>query len=204
MRTHSGHASVALVLTSVLMATAQSPGTTPVLVSPPQAIVNTSAPAANASVITVTPPETADFSSMLSNITFSSVGLDVGTAVSQFNASIPLQAENTTTPPLDTFNTSVASLLPQNSTQAVGKDNSTTLLIADPSWGKAILVNASSLNTTQLVVSNATDLGSATAFTTVYNTTTVRRALSSSPPTSMFLLSLPESCFVKFTGCAKH
>ena len=139
---------------------------------------NTSAPAANASVTTVMPPETLASSSELQNVTFSSIGTEMGATASQFNASIPLQTDSTTVAPLETFNTSVASLLPENATSAT--NDSSTLLIADPSWGKEIVVSASSLNTTQLVVSNATDLGSTTAFTTVYNTTTVRNAHSPS------------------------
>jgi len=84
-----------------------------------------------------------------------------------------MQAENSTISPLATHNASIASLLPQNATQNVGKNNSGTLLIADPSWGAAIVVNASNLHATQLVVSNTTSAGSTTVFTTVYNTTTV-------------------------------
>lgn len=112
----------------------------------------------------------------LQNVTFSSVGIEVGATAPQFNASIPLQTDNTTVAPLESFNTSVASLLPANATSAT--NDSSKLLIADPSWGKEIVVLASSLNTTQLVVSNATDLGSTTAFTTVYNTTTVNCILT--------------------------
>ena len=136
--------------------------------------VNTSAPAVNADVVTVDFTSIAAASSALTNVSLSSVGFDVGTAVSQFNVSFPMQADNTTIAPLATHDTSVASLLPQNATQSVGKNNSGTLLVADPSWGAAILVNASTLNSTQLVVSNSTSVGSTTVFTTVYNTTTVR------------------------------
>nr|QOL01204.1 putative extracellular protein TR9_013c [Trebouxia lynnae] len=163
-----------LALTAVLMARAESPVATPLPVSPASlAIVNTSAPAANASVVTVMPPESFSSISVLTNITFASVGLNIAAAVSQFNASIPVQAANSTIAPLRTVNASVASLLPSNATQVISENDSSTLLVADPSWGKAIVVNASSLNSTKLVVSNATDLGATTIFTTVYNTTTV-------------------------------
>ena len=169
-----------LGLSSMLVASAQSPDptTTPLPVSTVDYMYNTSAPAANASVITVIPPETLASSSELQNVTFSSIGFELGATASQFNASIPLQADNTTVAPLESFNTSVASLLPENTTSATNDSN--TLLIANPSWGKEIVVPASSLNTTQLVVSSATDLGSTTAFTTVYNTTTVSNAHSRS------------------------
>lgn len=168
------HSLFVLALAFILVASAQSPGptTTPASVSPGAAF-NTSAPAANASLVTVAPPEVLT-SEDLQNVTFSSVGFGGGTTASQFNASIPLQAtDNATVAPLETFNTSVASLLPRNATQVISKNDSSTLLIVDPSWGTEIVVKASSLNSTQLVVSNATDLGSTTAFTTVYNTTTV-------------------------------
>lgn len=169
-----------LALTAVLVANAESPVTTPVPVSPASlAIVNTSAPAANASIVTVMPPQTLETPSILSNITFASVGLDIAAAASQFNASIPLEAVNSTIAPLKTVNASVASLLPANATQVINKNDNSTLLVADPSWGKAIVVNASSLDSTKLVVSNATDLGGTTVFTTVYNTTTVCTTWSS-------------------------
>ena len=178
MKRHSCCVLCVLALSSILLANAQSPD--PILTPLPGSTVdyNTSAPAANASVTTVMPPETLTSSSELQNVTFSSIGTETGATASQFNASIPLQTDSTTVAPLETFNTSVASLLPDNATSATNDSN--TLLIADPSWGKEIVVSASSLNTTQLVVSNATDLGSTTAFTTVYNTTTVSSAHSPS------------------------
>ena len=173
MRRHSRSILCVVALSSVLATSAQSPDptTTPLPVSTVD--FNTSAPAANASVVTVIPPEALTSSLELQNVTFSSVGLEMGAP--QFNASIPLQTDNTTVAPLESFNTSVASLLPENATSAT--NDSSKLLIADPSWGKEIVVLASSLNATQLVVSNATDLGSTTAFTTVYNTTTVNCTL---------------------------
>ena len=169
-----------LVLVSTLTASAQSPApsTTPVSVAAGLPF-STRAPAANASVVTVVPPEALTSSSDFQNVTFSSIGLGGGTTASQLNASIPLQTtDNATVSPLETFNTSLASLLPRNATQVINKNDSSTLLIADPSWGKEIVVKASSLNSTQLVVSNATDFGSTTAFTTVYNTTTVHASQS--------------------------
>lgn len=149
----------------------------PVPGSPPAEIssssVNTSAPAVNATVTPVIPPVSVMTSAVLTNLSLSSLGFTVGAAASQFNVSFPMQAENTTISPLATHNASIASLLPQNATQNVGKNNSGTLLVADPSWGAAIVVNASTLHATQLVVSNTTSAGSTTVFTTVYNTTTV-------------------------------
>lgn len=175
MKRHSHFVFLVLALTSTLVDTAQSTAPTATPVSGAARLpFNTSAPAANASLVTVVPPEALTPSSDLKNVTFSSIGFGGGTTASQFNASIPLQTtDNATVAPLETFNTSVASLLPKNATQVISKNDSSTLLIADPSWGKEIVVKASSLNSTQLVVSNATDLGSTTAFTTVYNTTTV-------------------------------
>lgn len=166
----------ALALSYVLLASAESPDPTSTPLPVSTVDYNTSAPAANASVVTVIPPQTLTSSSDLQNVTFSSIGFEMGATASQFNASIPLQTDSTTVAPLESFNTSVASLLPENATSAT--NDSSTLLIPDPSWGKEIVVPASSLNTTQLVVSNATDLGSTTAFTTVYNTTTVSHALA--------------------------
>lgn len=174
MKRHSRSILCVLALSSVFVASAQSPDPTATPLPVPTVDYNTSAPAANASVVTVMPLETIISSVELQNVTFSSVGFEMEATASQFNASIPLQTDNTTVAPLESFNTSVASLLPENATSAT--NDSSTLLIADPSWGKEIVVSASSLNTTQLVVSHATDLGSTTAFTTVYNTTTVSNA----------------------------
>ncbi|KAL0031693.1 hypothetical protein WJX79_001570 [Trebouxia sp. C0005] len=160
-----------------ISAHASSVSISPVPGSPPAEIsslsVNTSAPAVNATVTTVIPPVSLMTSSVLTNLSLSSLGFTVGAAASQFNVSFPVQADNTTISPLATHNASIASFLPQNATQNVGKNNSDTLLVADPSWGAAIVVNASSLSATQLVVSNTTTAGSTTVFTTVYNTTTV-------------------------------
>ncbi len=157
-----------------VLAHAAGVSTSPAVVSPPaqtqSSVVNTTAPASNATITTVIPPQALMTSSSLTNLSLSSLGFDVGTAASLFNVSFPMQADNTTISPLATHNTSIASLLPQNATQDVSNN---TLLIADPSWGTAIVVNASSLNSTQLVVSNTTSFGSTTVFTTVYNTTTV-------------------------------
>ena len=164
----------ALTLVTVLVVNAQPPTAASLHISPaPLAIFNTSAPSINASVTTVAPPETLTSSLVVTNITFSSVGLDVAAASAQFNATIPLQAANTTVPAVKTVSTSVASLLPSNATQSISKANNSTLLVADPTWGKAIVVNASSLTSTKLVLSNATDLGATVAFQTAYNTTTV-------------------------------
>ena len=165
------------LLTLAINTHASNISISPVPGSPPAEIssssVNTSTPAVNATVTTVIPPMSVMTSSVLTNLSLSSLGFTVGAAASQFNVSFPMQAENTTTSPLATHNASIASLLPQNATQNVGKNNSGTLLVADPSWGAAIVVNASSLNSTQLVVSNTASVGSTTVFTTVYNTTTV-------------------------------
>ena len=187
MKRNFGYILLVTALVSTLVARAQSPDptTTPL---PTSAVpdFNTSAPAANASVMTVVPPEALTSSSELQNGTFSSIGFEDGTTATQFNASIPLQTDNATVAALETFNTSVASLLPENATQVISENDNSTLLIADPSWGREIVVQAASLNSTQLVVSNATDLGSTTAFTTVYNTTTVRAH------------NLSNSCYVAF------
>ncbi|DBB06710.1 TPA: hypothetical protein ACH3X1_012211 [Trebouxia sp. C0004] len=165
------------LLTLAVNAHASNVSMSPVPGTPPaessSSTVNTSAPAVNATVTTVIPPVSAMTSSVLTNFSLSSLGFTVGAAASQFNVSFPVQAENTTISPLATHNASIASLLPQNATQDVGTNNSGTLLVADPSWGAAFVVNASSLNSTQVVVSNTTSAGSTTVFTTVYNTTTV-------------------------------
>lgn len=176
MRRHSRSFLCMVALCFVLAISAQSPDPTMTPLPVSTVDFNTSAPAANASVVTVMPPEALTSTWELQNVTFSSVGLEMGATAPQFNASIPLQTDNTTVAPLESFITSVASLLPENATSAT--NDSSKLLIADPSWGKEIVVLASSLNTTQLVVSNATDLGSTTAFTTVYNTTTVNCTLT--------------------------
>ena len=134
--------------------------------------INTTAPPVNATINVVSPPDTVLNTSMLSNVSLSYLGFAHGASL--FNASLPMEAENSTVSPLPTTNTSVASLIPSNATQNVSQNSSNTLLIPDPSWGAAILVNSSALRTTQLVVSNTTQTESTTVFTTVYNTTTVR------------------------------
>ena len=133
---------------------------------------NTSAPAVTASVNVVAPPNTVLNVTMLTNASLSFLGF-FSTGTSLFNASFPVEAQNTTVPPLPTHNTSIASLIPSNASETINQDGSDSLLIPDPSWGAAILVNASALESAQLVASNITQTSSTTVFTTVYNTTTV-------------------------------
>lgn len=133
--------------------------------------VNTSAPAVDASINVVVPPNTLLNFTMLTNTSLSFLGFSSGASL--FNASIPAEAQNTTVPPLPTHNTSIASLIPSNASQTLNQNGSNSLLIPDPSWGAAIVVNASALESAQLVLSNTTQTSSTTVFTTVYNTTTV-------------------------------
>ena len=179
MRLQREAAASAFIWLSFSLADAAVLSASPVIASSPIQLitVNTSAPAVNATVTTVNPPALLS-STLLTNVSLSSLGFSVGAAASQFNASFPVQAANATVTPLASHNTSIASLIPKNATQDLSMNNSNTLLIADPSWGTAIVVNASSLNSTQLVVSNTTSVGSTTVFTTVYNTTTVRLFVS--------------------------
>lgn len=162
------------VIKAYAVGASPSPATTPGPANTQPAALNTTAPGVNATVTTVIPPQFATATTKLVNVSLSSLGLSVGAAASQFTASFPAQSQNTTTSPLPTRNASVGTFLPPSATETVTANNSRAVLIPDPSWGAAIIVsNASSLNATQLVVSNATSLGSATVFTTVYNTTTV-------------------------------
>ena len=164
-------------------------------------LINTTAPGVNATINVLMPPDTLLNTTMLVNSSLSYIGF--GSGVSLFNASFPKEAANTTVAPLRTTNTSIASLIPSNATQNVSQTGSNAVLIADPSWGAAILVNSSTLRTTQLVTSNTTQTESTTVFTTVYNTTTVgmQCAVLQCNTTSQQCLN---HIFMHFAGGTEH
>lgn len=189
-----------LLLVSLPTADAAATSSSP---SPRAAVnlINTTAPGVNATINVLTPPDTLLNTTMLVNSSLSYIGF--GSGVSLFNASFPVEAANTTVAPLHTTNTSIASLIPSNATQNVSQNGSNAVLISDPSWGAAILVNSSALRTTQLVTSNATQTESTTVFTTVYNTTTVRKQCGMLQ-SYVLVQQCPAHGFTCFAGGAEH